>query len=120
MEELQKAKERSDFENKKKENAERKKKEQERNEKNKASEVNEDEIAKAKAETRKFEVLVKSLGMDEGDKRKTLREAKIIGEEMMGLIENVDVIQNISDRLAYKEEEEKHCTMTQALLKMGN
>ena len=93
-----------DIENKKKKHAERKKKEQERSEKEKntASEVNEDEIAKAKAETRKFEVLVKSLGMDEGDKRKKLREAKIIGEEMMGLIENVDGIKNISDCLKKK------------------
>ena len=40
--------------------------------------------------------------MDEGDKRKTLRESKIIGEEMLELIENVDGIQNISDRLKKK------------------
>ena len=106
MEERKKEKERNDLENKEKEQIERKKKEQEQKEKEKndfkTSEANKDKIAKAKEETKKFEVVVKSLGMDTGSKRKTLREAKIIGEEMMGLIENVDGLQNISDNLKKK------------------
>ena len=44
-------------------------------------------------------MVVKSLGMDTGNKRETLGEAKIVGEEMMNLIKNVDGIQNISDHL---------------------
>ena len=106
LEERKKEKERNDLENKEKEQIERKKKEQEQKEKEKndfkTSEANKDKIAKAKEETKKFEVVVKSLGMDTGSKRKTLREAKIIGEEMMGLIENVDGLQNISDNLKKK------------------
>ena len=66
------------------------------------SEANKDKIAKAKQQTKKFEVVVKSLGRDKGNKRETLREAKMIGEEMMGLIENVDGLQNISDNLKKK------------------
>ena len=37
--------------------------------------------------------------MKEGNTSETLREAKILGEDMMGLIETVDGIQNISDQM---------------------
>ena len=106
LEERKKEKERSDLEKKEKEQMDRKKKEQERKEREKndleTSEANKDKIAKAKQQTKKFEVVVKSLGRDKGNKRETLREAKMIGEEMMGLIENVDGLQNISDNLKKK------------------
>ena len=106
LEKREKERERRELENKEKEKIERKKKEQEQKEREKndfkTSEANKDKIANAKEATKKFAMVVKSLGTDTGNKRETLREAKIIGEEMMGLIENVDDIQNISDHLKKK------------------
>ena len=110
LEDRQKEKERSELENKEKEQVERKQKEKEQIERGKkgknnfkTTEANKDKIAKAKEETRKFEEVVKSLGMGLGNKRETLRNAKIVGEEMMGLIETVDGIQNISDHMKMKK-----------------
>ena len=122
MEERQKEKERSELENKKKEQIERKQKEQEQKEREKndfnTTEANKDKMAKAKEETKKFEGVVKSLGMKEGNTSETLREAKILGEDMMGLIETVDGIQNISDQM--KKKRKKIVTALNSLMDLND
>ena len=122
LEERQKEKERSELENKKKEQIERKQKEQEQKEREKndfnTTEANKDKMAKAKEETKKFEGVVKSLGMKEGNTSETLREAKILGEDMMGLIETVDGIQNISDQM--KKKRKKIVTALNSLMDLND
>ena len=61
-----------------------------------------DKLDKCKKETKHFAGLVKSLGIENGNERETLKKLKTVGEEMMRLLVKIDGVTNIDANLKNK------------------
>ena len=61
-----------------------------------------DKLDKCKKETKHFAGLVKSLGIENGNERETLKKLKTVGEEMMRLLVKIDGVTNIIANLKNK------------------
>ena len=61
-----------------------------------------DRLDKCKKETKHFAGLVKSLGIENGNERETLKKLKTVGEEMMRLLVKIDGVTNIDANLKNK------------------
>jgi hypothetical protein len=61
-----------------------------------------DKLDKCKKETKHFAGLVKSLGIENGNERETLKKLKTVGKEMMRLLVKIDGVTNIDANLKNK------------------